>query len=291
MYVSAWRIGPVSSLQAHITRKAPLSQWVGSFSILVTGKVNEVFCESQSRAEQCSPGGPKLGLGATVAHEPTVEVLHLMVLIVLRVIEIQFNLTNMKDALRPYRMTKRAVSAAETTRKILAAAVDEFWDAPTPDLRLETIARRAGVTVQTILRQFGSKENLILEATKFEAERIRSIRDVKNIRSIEAAVHQLVDHYEAMGDRVLRMLAEESRLPALSQIVNTSRKLHRRWCRDVFAGTLNSLPGIERKVRLAQLVAICDVYTWKVLRRDSRLSAKATEEALIEMLRLLTKDK
>jgi len=188
-------------------------------------------------------------------------------------------------------MTKRAVSAAETTRKILAAAVDEFWDAPTPDLRLETIARRAGVTVQTILRQFGSKENLILEATKFEAERIRSIRDVKNIRSIEAAVHQLVDHYEAMGDRVLRMLAEESRLPALSQIVNTSRKLHRRWCRDVFAGTLNSLPGIERKVRLAQLVAICDVYTWKVLRRDSRLSAKATEEALIEMLRLLTKDK
>ena len=188
-------------------------------------------------------------------------------------------------------MTDRAVSAAETTRKILVATIDEFWDSPTPDLRLQTIARRARVTVQTILRQFGSRENLIIEATRFEAERIRSIRDVKSIRGIEAAVHQLVDHYEAMGDRVLRMLAEESRLPSLSEIVNTSRKLHRRWCREVFAETLISLPGPERKIRLGQLVAICDVYTWKVLRRDSGLSAKATKKALVEMLKLLAKDK
>jgi AcrR family transcriptional regulator len=56
-------------------------------------------------------------------------------------------------------MTNRAVSAAETTQRILVTTVDEYWVSPTPDLRLETIARKAKITVQTILRQFGSKEN------------------------------------------------------------------------------------------------------------------------------------
>jgi len=187
-------------------------------------------------------------------------------------------------------MTNRAASAADTTHRILESTVNEFWDSPTPDLRLETIARKARVTVQTILRQFGSKENLILEATRFESERIQSIRDPRGVDGIESAVHQLVTHYEILGDRVLRMLAEESRLPSLSHIVDSGRKVHRKWCRDVFAETLNSLPPAKRNIRLAQLVAVCDVYTWKILRRDSGLSSKATEQALIEMLKPLTEE-
>jgi hypothetical protein len=93
-----------------------------------------------------------------------------------------------------------------------------------------------------------------------------------------------------MGDRVLRMLAEEFQLPFLSQIVDTGRKLHRKWCRDVFASTLKTLPRAGRNIRLAQLIAICDVYTWKLLRRDSGLSCKATERALVEILKPLTEE-
>ena len=76
------------------------------------------------------------------------------------------------------------------------------------------------------------------------------------------------------------MLAEEIHLPALSEIVDTGRKQHQIWCRVAFAKTLTSLPSAQRKMRLAQLVAICDVYTWKVLRRDFALSSKSTELAL-----------
>jgi hypothetical protein len=47
---------------------------------------------------------------------------------------------------------------------------------------------------------------------------------------------------------------------------------------------LDGLSGPLRRRRLAQLVAICDVYVWKLLRRDARLSRKQTELALIEML-------
>lgn len=196
----------------------------------------------------------------------------------------------MKKGPRPYRMTNRALAAAETTQRILVSTIEEFWESPTPDLRLQTIASAAGVTVQTILRQFGSKDNLMLEATKFEGERIQAMRTPNNVASLEPAVHQLVAHYEIMGDRVLRMLAEEFRLPALSEIVDIGRKQHQEWCRAVFAPKLSSLPSAQRKIRLAQYVAICDIYTWKILRRDSGLSSKSTEKALIEMLDNLTRD-
>jgi hypothetical protein len=31
-------------------------------------------------------------------------------------------------------------------------------------------------------------------------------------------------------------------------------------------------------------VAVCDVYVWKLLRRDARLSRDATQEAILELL-------
>jgi hypothetical protein len=60
---------------------------------------------------------------------------------------------------------------------------------------------------------------------------------------------------------------------------------HREWCARVFASALaDLLPTSRRQRRLAQLVAICDVYTWKLLRRDARLSRRQTELALVELL-------
>ena len=35
---------------------------------------------------------------------------------------------------------------------------------------------------------------------------------------------------------------------------------------------------------MAQLVAVCDVYVWKVLRRDMKLGVAQAEVALIEMI-------
>src|SRR5262249_52553150 len=46
--------------------------------------------------------------------------------------------------------------------------------------------------------------------------------------------------------------------------------------------------GAGRQRRLAQLVAVCDVYTWKLLRRDAGLSRQQTELALAELLNPLS---
>jgi AcrR family transcriptional regulator len=193
----------------------------------------------------------------------------------------------MKSAIashRPYRMVARAESAAATGERILDAAVEVFWELPGEQVSLDEVARRAGVTVQTVIRRFGSRDGLFTAAAEREAERVSRQRDQAPAGDPSSAVRVLVDHYEAMGDRVLRLLAEEQRVSGLREVVDRGRVLHREWCARVFASALADRVGVERRRRLAQLVAICDVYTWKLLRRDAGLSRRQTELALTELI-------
>jgi AcrR family transcriptional regulator len=181
-------------------------------------------------------------------------------------------------------MAARATKAAATGERILDAAVEAFWDQPSDQLGLDEVARRAGVSVQTVIRRFGGKDGLLSAAVERESARIGRERDPSAVTDARAAIGQLAKHYEAMGDQVLRMLAEEVRLPALRAIVDRGRRMHGAWCAQVFASTLVRLTGAERERRLAQIVTVCDVYTWKLLRRDAGLSRRQTELALLELL-------
>ena len=185
---------------------------------------------------------------------------------------------------RPYQMVARAESAAATGERILDAALDVFWEMPTRRVSLEEVARRAGVTVQTVIRRFGGKDGLLAAAADREAERVRRQREQAPMDDVEGAVRVLVDHYEEFGERVLRLLAEEQSAPGLREIADRGRLLHRKWCGRVFATVLADRRGVERERRLAQLVTVCDVYTWKLLRLDCGLSRRQTELALTELL-------
>ena len=185
---------------------------------------------------------------------------------------------------RPYRMVARAEAAAVTGERILDAAVEVFWESPGEQVSLEEVARRAGVSVQTVIRRYGGRDGLMAAAGEREARRVVEQREQAPVGDPAGAVHVLVDHYEEMGDRVLKMLAEEGRIPGLREIADRGREGHRRWCARVFAPALHRLSGVERERRLAQLVAVCDVYTWKLLRRDAGLSRRQTELAMVELL-------
>jgi AcrR family transcriptional regulator len=181
-------------------------------------------------------------------------------------------------------MVARAESAAATGERILDAAIAVFWERPWEHVTLEEVARRAGVTVQTVIRRFGGRDGLLAAAAERETERVRAQRYQAPVGDAAGAVRVLVDHYEAMGDRILRLLADEHRAAELRAIADGGRAFHREWCERVFAPALSSLAGPERRRRLAQLVAVCDVYTWKLLRRDSGLGRRQTELALVELL-------
>jgi AcrR family transcriptional regulator len=181
-------------------------------------------------------------------------------------------------------MQARAEAAAATGERILDAAVEVFWEMPTDQISLEEVARRAGVTVQTVIRRFGGRDGLMAAAARRESEKVRNQRMEAPVGDVVGAVHVLVEHYEVLGDRVLKMLAEEERTPPLREIADRGRVVHREWCERVFATTLSELRGSARDRRLAQLVAVCDVYTWKLLRRQAGLSRGQTEVALVELL-------
>lgn len=187
-------------------------------------------------------------------------------------------------ARRPYRMQSRAAATAATGARILDAAETLFWAEPVSGISLDRVAELAGVTVQTVLRRYQSKDALFEAAVERRTGRIVEQRDTAPAGDLEAAVRILVDHYEELGDRVLRLLGEEDRVPGLRKLTDRGRDYHRRWCERVFAQSLAGLRGAARSRRLAQLVAVTDVYTWKLLRREQALSRRQAELAMRELL-------
>jgi AcrR family transcriptional regulator len=191
---------------------------------------------------------------------------------------------------RGYRMTARAESAAATGERILSAVTELFWERPTDQIVLREVAERAGVTVQTVIRRYGGREGLLAAAAERQFRATEAERAVP-VGDVDAAVTVLQEHYENNAAGVLRLLAAEESSPRLAEFAQRGRQLHREWCRDTFAPFLSHLTGVERDRRLAQVVAVCDVYTWKLLRLDSGLSRRQTHLATAELLEpLLTTD-
>src|SRR5436190_17082124 len=67
---------------------------------------------------------------------------------------------------RAYRMQLRAASAEATLERVLDAASELFSGASYDEVSLEAIARRARVSLPTVLRKFGSKDGLLLACAR-----------------------------------------------------------------------------------------------------------------------------
>src|SRR5215472_13892247 len=168
--------------------------------------------------------------------------------------------TDAQSVKRRYRMKARAEAAAATRARILDAAVAVFWERPLLDISLEEVARRAGVSLPTVIRHYGDKGGLFAAAAEREYERVRRQRDEAPVGDVVAAVRILVDHYEELGDAVLRLLADEDRVPGLRAVADRGRAYHAAWCERVFAPALAGQSEEARAIRLAEFIAVTDVY-------------------------------
>lgn len=185
---------------------------------------------------------------------------------------------------RPYKQVARALAREHTREALLDVADEELYDGGYPKASLDSLAARAGVTKQTLLRHFGSKDGLIEAAIGRLSEIVRRERARAPVGDVPGAVRNLMEHYERWGDRVLRILAEEHRIPLLRKMTDRGREVHVEWVEKTFAPQLTRLSDRARERRAAQLVAVCDVYVWKLLRRDMGLDVAQTEIALIELI-------
>lgn len=181
-------------------------------------------------------------------------------------------------ASRRYTMRARAQSAARTRERIIDAVANAAATQPLATITLEHIARVAGVSVQTILRQFGSRAELFDATTRHVREAVIAERRVPT-DDVATAVRVLVDHYEARGDAVLLLLGQESTDEHARTIVTEGKRVHRQWVAEVFDRFAR---GDERSIDL--LVVVTDVYTWKLLRRDRQLSRRQTEQRMLDLV-------
>jgi AcrR family transcriptional regulator len=137
-----------------------------------------------------------------------------------------------------------AASAEATGERIIEAALARFQEQWFEEVTLDAVAKDAGVTIQTVLRRFGSKELLLQAAAEHLNEKVLGRRAVED-GDVARAVDVLTADYEAAGDLVWRLLAQEERYPVLQAICERGRwKLVRRDMRRSIAAYKSIVRGL-----------------------------------------------
>lgn len=170
---------------------------------------------------------------------------------------------------------------------ILDACDAVFLPDPGRSFTLEEVAGRAGTTVQTVLRHFGSKSGLMAAAAQRGMAGTQAGRDQVPTGDLRAVALYLGRHYEEVGDMVLGMLTFEAQGPDLASIVERGGEMHRAWVERVLGPLIEGVPPAERPRRVAVLVAVTDLLTWKVLRKEQGLEQHEYQRSVHELLEAL----
>jgi len=179
---------------------------------------------------------------------------------------------------RSYTMGARAEAVQETRERIRDAMFRLGTQRLFTDITLDDVAQEAGVSVQTILRQFGSRAALLEANIEYAVSQIAEERTVP-VGDVEAAVRVICDHYETRGDIALLMLAQEHSDAQVERLAQRGREMHRDWVAEVFAPYLD-----DDDASVDLLVVATDVYTWRLLRRDRGLSRTQTERRIKQLV-------
>jgi hypothetical protein len=93
----------------------------------------------------------------------------------------------------------------------------------------------------------------------------------------------ILELYELFGDTVMRTLALEGRVQVITEMAEKGRVLHAAWLERVF-GPCCSVTPERRAHQLALVLIATDVFTWKLLRRDRRMSLKQTRAVVEDLI-------
>ncbi len=137
-------------------------------------------------------------------------------------------------------MVARAEATAALRERIVDSTERLFEELASDRFSLEDVAAGAGTTVQTVLRHFGSKDQLLRATMDRGMDRVREERMQAPVGDVPGAVRNLVEHYEDRGDMVLRWLAEEDRNPFMHEILDRGREFHHEWVGADFAPQLRA---------------------------------------------------
>jgi len=188
----------------------------------------------------------------------------------------------MKSA-RSYTMTSRADAVASTKERIATAALELLMERRFDDVTLTDIATGAGVSHQTVLNHFESKEGVAFAAADLVVASTNDARSGVTPGDTVGAVRRLVADYEQMGDANARWAMDVEHLGSLAPLIEQARHSHRAWLEAAFEPYLPAEAKARRRVVNA-LHAATDVYTWKLLRRDLGVTRAETERTMVRLV-------
>ncbi len=185
---------------------------------------------------------------------------------------------------RTYRMGARQAAVEETRHRICEATCALWLERPYDEVTLDAVAERAGTTRQTLIRHFGSKEQLVMAAAAWYAPQVEAAIDATP-GDVEGAIDNLLAQREVMGDANIRMLELEGRIDAVDHGLAQGRASHRAWVERIFAPQLAPVRGrAQRREAVDALYAATDVTIWKLLRRDFNRSLPATRAVMLTLV-------
>jgi AcrR family transcriptional regulator len=190
---------------------------------------------------------------------------------------------------RSYHMMARADQVARNDRKIMDAVADLWLELPLPELTLEKVAEKSGVTVRTILRKFGSKEGLIKTSIENNGDRFTQNRMQVIPGDLPGILDALLEEYERMGDAMIRTLTVEFQFPSTAELLIKARLIHREWCEMVFRPFLPERLSDTYETILSSFIASTEFYLWKLMRKDLGKSPEQTRQIFLYTLQCLAK--
>ncbi len=105
---------------------------------------------------------------------------------------------------RSYTMRARAESTTKTRDRILDAVIALSEERLSVEIVLAHVADRAGVSVQTVLRHFDSRQRLFERAQARQVSQVRAERATP-VGDAASAVHTIVAFYDRLGEWSLRL--------------------------------------------------------------------------------------
>lgn len=184
-------------------------------------------------------------------------------------------------------MRARADQVERTRTRVMSTVAAMANEKPLLAITLPDIASGADVSVQTVLRQFGSRDGLLDATTEYVTRQVAAERRAQP-GDIDGGLRLLGAHYEDRGDGVLLLLGQERWDARAAAITTRGRMLHRQWVEETFGPHLPE-DGRERDELTDLLVVATDVYTWKLLRRDRGLSQAETVHRMRTIITALLK--
>jgi AcrR family transcriptional regulator len=187
---------------------------------------------------------------------------------------------------RSYRQARRLDQVAQRRRQIIWAVGELMVRGSFDDVTLQGVADEAGVSLKTVTRQFGSKEQL-LKAAMTEARQDEESQRAAPAQDPAQVAHVLAGRYEEMAEMIYRMGDAELRYSWLGEWGQMARESHLSWLEEAFAGWLPD-SAADRHERLMCLFSATEIRSWWAIRHRFDCDSASAERIMRTQLEALT---